>query len=283
MDKFEHLMCPVCGDPLINKEKSLICHQGHSFDMAGKGYVNLLLSQDKSSREPGDSKEMAKSRKRFLDRGYYEPLAKCLCVLTSQWLNDSKEHVVLLDAGCGDGYYTDTLGRSFINDPFDISVYGMDISKDAIRLAAGRNRDIGFFVASLFRIPFAKDSVHIILNAFAPASDPEFSRILKKKGILVTVIPGRDHLFGLKSVLYDKPYENDEQGPDLPSFRCVDRVRVKYDIKLGSHEDIADLLTMTPYYWRTPREGVERLNGLTELETPVEFIVSVYTKMPDTV
>ncbi|HHY64065.1 MAG TPA: methyltransferase domain-containing protein [Clostridiaceae bacterium] len=276
MDKFGHLICPVCGDPLINKGPSLACRHGHNFDVAGKGYVNLLLAQDKSSREPGDSKDMARARKRFLDRGYYEPLAKSIFVLSSQWLNPEKENMVFLDAGCGDGYYTDSIGRSFTNESYDISIYGMDISREAIRLAAGRNRDIGFFVASLFRIPFANESADFILNAFAPASNEEFSRILKKKGILVSVIPGKDHLFGLKSVLYENPYENDEKGPDLPSFRCADRVRIRYDIRLGSREDIADLLMMTPYYWRTPREGVERLKELSELETPVEFIVSVY-------
>lgn len=278
MDKFMHLVCPVCSGKLSPENQSLICSHGHCFDIAGKGYVNLLLVGDKNSKEPGDNKDMVKARKRFLDKGYYEPLAKCLCTLLSQRLQDMNHDGIILDTGCGDGYYTDYILRNTLSDHTCFHIYGMDISKEAIRLAAGRNKDIVFFVASLFKIPFSGNSADFILNAFAPSYDPEFRRILKHNGILISVIPGRSHLFGLKSVLYEKPYENDEKGPDLPSFRHVDQVRVKDSIKLCSREDIADLLAMTPYYWKTPKEGIERLNKLTELETPVEFVVNVYSK-----
>ena len=37
--------CPVCGSALERGEKILTCENGHSFDIAKKGYVNLLLSQ----------------------------------------------------------------------------------------------------------------------------------------------------------------------------------------------------------------------------------------------
>lgn len=278
MNNFEHLICPVCQKPLVQTQQSLVCLSGHSFDMAGKGYVNLLLSQNKNSKDPGDNKDMAKARKRFLDKGYYAPLAQGLSNVFAQKLSLKKSCHILLDAGCGDGYYTNYLQSSFAENALNCSVYGMDISKEAIRLASVRNKEIHFLVASLFKLPFASNQADFILNAFAPASDAEFNRVLKKDGLLITVIPGKNHLFELKSVLYDKPYENDEKEPDLPSFKSKEQVRIKATINVGSHEDLSDLLTMTPYYWRTPKEGIERFNKLESLETAIEFIIGIHEK-----
>ncbi len=277
MKSFEHLICPVCHKPLLANAKSLSCESLHSFDIAGKGYINLLLTQDKNSKDPGDNKDMAKARKRFLDKGYYSPLSDGLCDLFSRRLICG-DNSVLLDAGCGDGYYTDCISKSLSKASLNCSIYGIDISKEAIRLAAGRNKEISFIVASLFKIPIESSQSYFILNTFAPSNDSEFSRVLKNDGVLLTVIPGKRHLFQLKSVLYDKPYENDEKEPDLPSFRLEEQVRINGFIELNAHEDIADLLTMTPYYWRTPRDGIERLNRLEKLGTEIEFIIGVHKK-----
>lgn len=278
MKSFEHLICPVCHKPLSANTKSLSCESSHSFDVAGKGYVNLLLSQDKNSKDPGDNKDMAKARKRFLDKGYYDPLSNGLCDLFSQKPILSVDDPVLLDAGCGDGYYTNNISKSLLDTSISCSIYGIDISKEAIRLASGRSKEICFIVASLFKIPLMTEKSDFILNAFAPSNDSEFNRVLKDDGNLVTVIPGKRHLYQLKSVLYDKPYENDEKEPDLPSFRLEEQVRINGFIEINSREDIADLLTMTPYYWRTPSEGIDRLNMLDKLDTEIEFIIGVHKK-----
>ena len=283
MKNIEHLICPVCHKPLLKKEKSLACKNSHSFDIAGKGYVNLLLSKDKNSKDPGDNKDMAKARKRFLDKGYYKLLADGLCDLFSQKIKSREDNPVLLDAGCGDGYYTDCIGKSLQKTLINCSIYGIDISKEAIRLAAGRNKEISFVVASIFKIPLMTGKTDYILNAFAPSNDSEFSRVLKKDGLLVTVIPGKRHLYELKSVLYEKPYENDEKEPALPSFKLEERIRINGFIELDSREDIADLLTMTPYYWRTPREGIERLNTLDKLYTEIDFIIGIHKKQESSV
>lgn len=275
MADFLHLICPVCRKPLRKEDQRLLCSSSHSFDLAGKGYVNLLLSHNKNSKDPGDNKDMALSRKRFLDKGYYVILARGLTQILEQHLSDKRESV-LLDAGCGDGYYTDYLKRSFLTKALLCNIYGMDISKEAIRLAAGRNREISFSVASLFKLPFADHQADILLNAFAPASDLEFGRVLKKDGLLVTVIPGREHLLELKAVLYDNPYENDEKEPELPSFKLEDQVRIKTAIEINHHEDLSDLVTMTPYYWRTPKEGLERLNKIDRLTITIEFIIGIH-------
>lgn len=276
MSDFIHLSCPVCQKPLQRRDNSLLCSSGHGFDIAGKGYVNLLLSQDKHSKDPGDNKEMAQSRKRFLDKGYYRPLAEGLCNVFGLLLGNHSS--VLLDAGCGDGYYTHTLHNALKESGRDFIIYGMDISKEAIRLAAGRNKEIAFLVASLFKLPLPDQTVEGILNVFAPACDNEFSRVLKKDGRLVTVIPGKNHLIELKSVLYDKPYVNDEKGPELPSFVSEDQVHITNIVEIQTSSDLMDLFTMTPYYWKTPKEGLERLNKLTNLKITTDFIIGIHKK-----
>lgn len=279
MTDFNFLSCPVCHNPLVRHERVLSCARGHSFDIASKGYVHLLLSQDKHSKDPGDSKEMAQARKRFLDKGYYAPLAQALCDETKKLLpQNTPESPLVVDAGCGDGYYTHALHRSFVESSMAIQLYGLDISKEAIRLAAGRCKEINFVVASLFKIPLLSEAAHVLINAFAPASDSEFARVLKKQGHLVTVIPGRDHLFELKSVLYEKPYLNDEKEPELPSFTREKQVRVKQFIHIPSPEDLQDLVLMTPYYWKTPKEGLERLGKLSSLKTTIDFIISIHCR-----
>lgn len=269
------LACPVCGGHLKSDGKTLKCGKGHSFDWAAKGYANLLLSQDKSSKNPGDNKEMVKARRRFLEEGYYSPLASALArTIREQFRGMAREPLVILDAGCGEGYYTRMVGEFLRQEGLQTAMVGMDISREAIRLAAGY-KGARFFVASLFKIPLADRSVDLIINCFAPACDREFSRVLNPDGRLITVFPGREHLFSLKSILYDSPYENDERGPELPSFQVLETRRVTHTITIESNERVLDLLAMTPYFWRTPEAGINRLRAVDTLKTTIDFIIQV--------
>ena len=72
---FTALACPLDGAPLQRQAVSLRCPEGHCFDLAAQGYVNLLPVQNKRSRDPGDSKEMVAARRRFLEVGHYQPIA----------------------------------------------------------------------------------------------------------------------------------------------------------------------------------------------------------------
>ncbi len=278
MSGFEHLICPVCQKPLTQTRQSLSCPSGHSFDMASKGYVNLLLSQDKNSKDPGDNKEMVQARRRFLDKGYYEPLSQALCEILTHKVFQKKERCILVDAGCGEGYYTHQIQQSLAESRLSHKIYGVDISKGAIHLATGRNKQIQFLAASLFKLPFSSQCADLIINAFAPSCNREFKRILKKDGFLITVIPGKKHLIELKSVLYDRPYENDEKEPDLISFIKEDQEHIEESIVINNSDDLIDLLAMTPYSYRTPQEGIERLKKLTQLTITLEFIITVYSR-----
>ncbi len=93
-------ICPVCGSAFERKEKTLRCAQGHSFDIAKQGYVNLLPTGRIAGHEHGDNKEMIRARRDFLSSGYYAPLARRLSELFDEALPDNG---CILDCGCGGG------------------------------------------------------------------------------------------------------------------------------------------------------------------------------------
>src|SRR5690554_5626916 len=103
---FEYLICPLDQVPLLKNNVGWQCQQGHQFDQAKQGYVNLLPVQHKKSLNPGDNKSMVSARKSFLASGYYSAVASTLSGLVLKHINTSTEReIAYLDAGCGEGYY----------------------------------------------------------------------------------------------------------------------------------------------------------------------------------
>ena len=259
------LICPVCGEKLAFLEKTAACSGGHTFDLAKEGYVNLLRS-GKSGDRIGDDKVSARFRRDFLNKGYYALLKDRLVALFSQ-----KEGAVL-DICCGEGYYTSALGQNPA-----LSVWGFDISKEMVRLAAKRG-NAGFFVANMASIPVKDASFDYATHLFAPFHEGEFSRILKPGGSLYTVIPGKYHLFGLKQKVYETPYLNDEQLPQTNTLELVNSEKLTGRILLRSHEDVEAVFRMTPYYFHTSEADKAKLLGCESLETDIEFIIAEYKK-----
>ncbi len=265
------LCCPVCRQALIVNGKTVQCNSRHCFDVSKDGYVNLLLS-GKPGEDKGDNKEMARSRRDFLNKGFYQPLAQAIGECAEKY---TREGDSVLDICCGEGYYTDYLTKRFFGSR---AFYGFDISKNMVRLAGKRRCGADFFVANIANIPVQTASVKMAFHLFAPFHAAEFSRILSDEGVLVTAIPGRRHLFGLKQALYDTPYENDEKQPDAGSLVLCDTLRVRDEITLSSQEDINALFQMTPYYYHTPAGGMARLKMLNHMQTEIEFVLLVYRK-----
>ena len=259
------LICPVCGKPLEFQNAAARCSGGHSFDLARDGYVNLLRSS-KSGDLIGDDKASARCRRDFLNKGYYASLRNALCDLFAQRQGS------VLDICCGEGYYTSALAQNPA-----LSVYGFDISREMVRLAAKRG-GCRYFVANMASIPIADASMDYATHLFAPFQEASFARVLRSGGRLVTVIPGQKHLFGLKQALYDTPYENDEQLPETSILKLVNTMKVTDVITLQSQEDIQSVFRMTPYYFHTSEKDKDKLLSLQQLETPVEFVLAEYEK-----
>ena len=254
------IICPVCKERLYRKEKALCCSSGHSFDVAKEGYVNLLTGNKKSGSLTGDNKTMALCRHAFLEKGYYS----CLKDALQNEFGDIKGNV--LDICCGEGYYTDALSGS------SKTVYAFDLSKEMVKLAAKR-KNSSAFVANIASIPLESGSVNGAIHLFAPFHDREFSRIMSKDGVLFTVVPGKNHLMGMKQVLYEKPYENDEAPPLCDSFEITDKIKVSNTVTVSGSGNISAMLDMTPYSVHSPKEGIARLKSLDTLKTEVEFVI----------
>ena len=263
------LICPVCGQGLTLFDRVLKCGGGHCFDLAKEGYVNLLRS-GKAGESRGDNKEMARSRRDFLEKGWFEPLAEEIAACVERF---TSENDAVLDICCGEGYYTDFLTRRFHRD-----FYGFDLSKNMVRLAAKRRCGASFFVANIASIPIQSGSVRLAFHLFAPFHAAQFSRVISDDGVIVTAVAGKNHLLGLKRVLYDTPYLNDEQPPEAEGLTLAETRRVRGSITLSDPSDIAALFRMTPYYYHTPSAGMARLGELKTLSTDIEFVLYIYKK-----
>ena len=184
----------------------------------------------------------------------------------------------MLDAGCGEGYYTAGVREALISAGKTPVTAGVDISKFSLQKAARRCPDISFAVASVYRLPAADRSVDLLLNVFSPLAIDEFRRVLRPGGTYLYVVPAARHLWELKQVLYDRPYLNEERETPYEGFLYREIVPVDYTVRLPSPADIQALFQMTPYYWKTPREGAARLAALEALACTVSFRIHVFSR-----
>ncbi|MCM5704019.1 putative RNA methyltransferase [Larsenimonas salina] len=276
---FQSLICPLEGHPLTFSAQSLQCDQGHTFDVARHGYVNLLPVQHKRSSDPGDSKAMVAARQRFLGAGHYAPVAEAVSRHVLSGSPDASP-LACLDAGCGEGYYLRALTRA-AGDGQALSLVGVDISKWAVQ--AGARQDVtkaaSWIVGSNAHLPVASASLDAVLCMFGFPVFDEFARVLKPGGRLVMVEAGSDHLRELREIIYpslnpDKPER--DRAPD--GFERGDSERVRHQCTLDTSEAISDLLTMTPHLYRATAEGRARAAALTALEVTLDVRVTVLIK-----
>lgn len=259
----EIFICPICRSEFIDNGKSWKCTAGHNFDKSKKGYVNLLI--DNKSKRHGDDKLMIKSRHEFLRKGYYQPLFDSIVTVMEKHIGTSG---LILDAGCGEGWYTTNIAEKFPNH----KIAAVDISKDALAVANLSDS----VVASVYDLPIKDKSVDMVLNIFSPFSGDEYRRVLTDNGVLIYVIPLENHLYGLKSLLYDKPYPNEVKSFEIDGFSMIDKNEVKYTLEINDVQDIKNLFSMTPYYYTTGINGHNIINSTKKLSTPIEFCILTY-------
>ena len=264
-------VCPVCRERLTLVSGSLKCPAAHSFDRSSAGDVYLLRS---NGGEHGDSREMVRARRDFLDLGYYEPLMRELCRLSVKYTDGDVNY---FDAGCGTGYYTAGVIEALL-EKGEVRAVGIDISKDAVKISAKRIKSGEFATASLYDLPFANETFDLVTNVFSPMASEELARVTRKNGVMLYVVPAAKHLFEMKSVLYDTPYENEEKIEEYEGFEHIEAIEVNSRSVL-SKKELASLFAMTPYFWRTPEEGAKRLEELSELEVGFSFFIHAYRRI----
>ncbi len=235
------LLCTVrnCGMPLSRDEHHVVCSNGHSFDVARSGYINLLQPQDRRSRQPGDTPDAVAARRRLHDRGVTAPLrdgiAEALAASAAVTAND-----VVLDAGCGDGYYVGSLAGEA---GFDAQ--GIDISIPAVEAAARRYPTCEWVVANADRfIPYADRAFSLVLSITGRMNQGEFRRVLRDDGRLLVAIPAPDDLIELRGIGRDRaPRTIQTFAPSetsAPGFALVEqrRVTTAADLDASAVEDV---------------------------------------------
>lgn len=266
-------VCPKCSSPLSESDGCARCQNGHAFDRAKAGYYNLLLSSAGGTH--GDNREMVEARRDFLNTGFYRPLADRVTELIIKHFRGG----CLLDIGCGEGYYTDIIQKSLEKSDISASVCAFDISRDAVKYAAKRNKQVEFAVASAYKMPVPDGEFDCAVNMFSPLAPGEVARSLKPNGIFVMAIPGEEHLFGLKAATYDQPYKNTVGDSKIEGFELLSKEYIRYKITLDGKDKIKSLFMMTPYAYRTGRAERERILALECLQTDVEFVIFVYKRL----
>lgn len=264
------LICPKCGDPLSLVERAMQCPRRHSYDIAAGGYVNLLLS-GKSGDNIGDSREMITARRSFLDAGYYAGLSQAVCRKVQE-LEAGRRAYHILDAGCGEGYYTRAVAESLP----EARVLGVDISRHACLAAAKRDKKSLYVTASASELPVSDSWADLLLSLFAPTFGIEFRRVLAAGGKVVVVAPGKDHLIELKRAVYDTAYLNAEDKHGLDGFSLESSQRVTYAVNLEDSSHIRQLFAMTPYAFRTPERGRARLEALQTIKVTLDFLLLIF-------
>lgn len=264
---------PACRGALVEAEdrRAWRCPNGHGYDVAREGYVNLLITHQRRQREPGDSADMLRHRRRFLDAGHYGLLRDAVADAAHAGLR-------ILDAGCGEGYYT----RTWPEAAPGVRLWGVDIAKPAVRMAAKRAADgARYAVASVFDLPIVAGSIDLAVSIFAPLHSAEFERVVAPGGRVLTVTPGPDHLAGLKARLFASPESHPDTGPferegAATALVPEGTVRVTGEVDLRGSEAVADLLNMTPYAWYVAPEVRSAVVSEGSLSTAVDFLVSTY-------
>jgi len=266
-------ICPLCQSAFTQKDKTQICENNHHFDIAKEGYLNLLPVQSKSSKNPGDNKEMMSARRAFLNTGGYLALAKKVAQTTQNYLAHV-EKATVLDLGCGEGYYTDLISQQLISH----QVCGLDISKIAIRYAAKRYANIDFCVASAYQIPLADNSVDLMTRIYAPSKAEELIRVIKKNGYLITVTPAPRHLYQLREVIYEHVEAHLEENEAINGFTKIEQINLNYDLKIEQQQQLKDLINMTPFAWKFTAEKLALLLSKTSWKIECDFNIEVFQK-----
>lgn len=286
------LVCPICGGPFDADMRTLRCPRRHAFDRAREGYYHLLPASGGKAAVHGDTREMVRARRRVFERGLYEPLAKVIEErvveervaqerVTQELLADERAapELAVLDVGCGEGYYVGRVARAMAERAPSTRrcCIGVDLSKDALRLAARAHRDVCFIVNDVRRkLTVAEGSVDVLLDVFAPRNAAEFARVVRANGLLIVAIPQERHLRELRERLPLLGIEAGKRGRTIEqlgfAFRLAAAHEVEYRRELAGG-DVVDLLTMTPNAWHLDRTALEAVAGWSSMN--VTFAMEV--------
>jgi 23S rRNA (guanine745-N1)-methyltransferase len=271
--------CPLDELPLEVGARTLTCANGHSFDVSAQGYVNLLPVQFKASRSPGDSKPMVDARRRVLDAGLFDPLADAVAEVVGEHMAGGGRDALLVDAGCGEGFYTARLARALPGP--SPTVLGIDISKWAVTAAAKRHRHIAWAVASNRRIPVRRGSAAMITSLFGFETWEAWAA-LQSSGQRVTVVDaGPLHLIELREIIYESVRIHDAPPNDSAlssGYSLIAESGVRFGVGADGGGILADILEMTPHGHKSTAAAHAAVHSLDRLKLTIDALIRVYRR-----
>ncbi len=260
--------CPKCQQPLIKKETQYVCRHQHHFDIAKKGYVNLLLNPQKPSNHPGDAIESLKARQRFLNTGSYD-----IIIQTILNIIQAKQPSTLLDVGCGEGYYPSFIQKKRPH----LTISAFDISKEAIQEATKYKNQIHWFVANATNIPILSQSQSMALCMFSFFQEKEIARVLEDQGLFILVQAGPEHLIEMKKLMYNDVFQKTWEAQRLDFLTYLETINIHSMLHLDA-SSFLDLAMMTPHYYRMPKEKRETLTQTQSYDVTIDVNISIYQK-----
>lgn len=275
------LLCPIDQSELQQDGNTWRCQNNHCFDIAKQGHVNLLPVQNKKSLDPGDSKEMIAARRDYLNSGAYQPLAQALAS-TIETLAQGNHQLAILDAGCGEGYYLNSVCENLLAQDIALTATGLDISKWAVRSCKIRNPQLNGLVASNRQIPLPDQSQDILLCTFGFPVYSEFKRVLKPGGHIVMADPGPEHLIELRSAIYETVRRNpptDVSAALNESWQLSYSQAVQFTTEPLTAAQFEQLLVMTPHLYRASREGRDRVAKLQDIAVTGDVLIRVISHL----
>jgi 23S rRNA (guanine745-N1)-methyltransferase len=271
-----HLICPKCEQALTQTGNQWQCPDRHSYDTARQGYTNLLLVNQKKSKNPGDDADMVRARTLFLDAGSYQPISDALNAMVTRSGS-------VLDIGCGEGYYTERLTNHMTKHQGALAseIIGLDISREAVKHACRRSKDICWLVASGARPPVAPQSIDTVITLFTPLMPAGLDHALSTDGEVITAYTGKRHLYELRTQIYDD-VNMDEYSPKLAmqdaGFECVEETRVNFRIQPNTNEQLQALLAMTPHRWKVSPDKAAQFALLASLDIEVDVVLNKFRR-----
>ena len=266
-----NLSCIHCQEGLNLEENSLVCVNGHRFDMAKQGYFFMAK---KASNTKYDSSLFNSRREIILNTKLYQPLHEYI----GQYLREHHgKDISMIDAGSGEGSHLWQISRQVKENEY--SLIGIDLAKSAIQAATDYNGHMLSMIADLAELPVADQQIDIVFSIFSPSNYSEFDRILKPSGELIKIIPNSGYLQEIRQALMDMeignihPYSNEDVIEVFKTHYPDAKMKeIKATQKL-TRSQLEDLVVMTPLTWQLSDEErqtlLTKLDGFITLDVPV--------------
>jgi len=238
------LACTVrdCALALERRDRTFVCEAGHAFDIARRGYLNLLQPQDRRSLHAGDSKEAIAARAALLAAGIGRTLIEAIATHVSRL--DLPAQPVIVDLGSGSGDALAALARSR-----SIAGVGIDLSTAAAEHAARRFPDHVWVVANADRrLPLLDGRVDVVVSLHGRRNPEEAARVLSPGGALLIAVPAPDDLIELRALVQGEAIQRERSNAVLaahqPWFTVAERELVSETLTLD-REALLNLLRGT--------------------------------------